>query len=316
MERMVVQMKRLLVFVFVVWSAIAGADDASSVRLTQSDGSVEVRRSGAQNWAAIKEGEVLERGDRLRAGDKSAAVLMWSNGSMAKLYPNTEIGLAGVSFDLEKKMEKTFLDLEKGRVFVKAQVPEHLFMEMKIRLGGLDIRSQGAEFALAYDADKKSYTVWTLVGRVVADVGSDRLRVDAGQQAMVASGTKATQEYVKPMDDKVNQSLAKVSKDMGGSLLTEEISGAGGKFVAKIGGVANRRGNAPFKVNFKALTSGGSGKLKSIHWDFGDGESATTREVEHTFTQGLYVVILRVEDENGNKDSAQTGISVEADCGC
>ena len=38
--------------------------------------------------------------------------------------------------------------------------------------------------------------------------------------------------------------------------------------------------------------------------------------VEHTFTQGLYVVILRVEDESGEKATAQTGISVEVDCGC
>jgi len=84
----------------------------------------------------------------------------------------------------------------------------------------------------------------------------------------------------------------------------------------KIGGVAARRGSTPFKVNFKAVVKGGSGKIKSITWDFGDGESASAKDTEHTFTQGLYVVILRVEDENGEKASAQTGISVEADCGC
>ncbi len=80
--------------------------------------------------------------------------------------------------------------------------------------------------------------------------------------------------------------------------------------------MANRRGNVPFKVNFKALVKGGSGKAKSITWDFGDGESAATKEAEHIFTQGLYVVILRVVDTNGEKASAQIGISVEVDCGC
>ena len=308
-------MKRLLVLVFVVWSAVALADEASIVRIAQSDGSVEVRRSGASEWQPAKEGGVLERGDRLRAGDKPAALLMWSNGSMVKLYPNTEVGLAGVTYDLEKKMENTFFDLNQGRVFVKAQVPEHLFMDMKIRMGELEARCQGAEFALAYDADKKRYTALTLAGRLVAGSGSERVRIDGGQQAVIAAGAKA--DDPKAMDDKMKQSLAKVSKDLGGSLLVDEVAGAaGGKLVAKIGGVANRRGNAPFKVNFKALAGGGSGKIKSITWDFGDGESAATREVEHTFTQGLYVVILRVEDENGEKTSAQTGISVEADCGC
>lgn len=307
-------MKRLLILGFFLWSSFAWGDDASTVRIAQIDGSVEVRVGGTSDWQPAKEGGVLKRGERIRAGDKSAAVLMWSNGSMAKLYPNTEVGMDGVSYDLEKKMEKTFLSLEKGRVFVKAQVPEHLFMEMKIRMGERDVRSQGAEFALAYDADKKSYTAWTVVGRLVADVGAERVRIDEGLQAAVAAGD--TKSETKPMDDRVKQSLVKVSKDLGGSLLIEEVAAAGGKLVAKIGGVANRRGNTPFKVNFKALVGGGSGKLKSVRWDFGDGESATTKEVEHTFTQGLYVVILRVEDENGEKASAQTGISVEADCGC
>ncbi len=310
-------MRYALVVVFLMWGALGWAQDGSSVRLTQSDGSVEIRKSGAKDWKPAKEGDVLERGDHLAARDKSAAVLMWSNGGMAKVYPNTELALAGVSFDLEKKMEKTILDLDKGRVFVKAQVPEHLFMEMKIRMGGLEVRSQGAEFALAYDPDKKSYTAWTLVGRLVADVGTERIRIDEGFQIKVAAGDRPAKDDVKGMDGKIKQSLAKVSKDMGGSLLTEEVTAvAGGKLTAKIGGVTNRRGNVPYKVNFKALVAGGSGKLKSVSWNFGDGESASGREAEHTFTQGLYVVILRVEDESGAKASAQTGISVEADCGC
>lgn len=310
-------MKRLLVAVLMMWGAFAWADEGSSVRITQSDGSVEVKRSGAQNWKPAKEGDVLDRGDRLVAKDMSGALLFWSNGSMVKLYPNTEIELAGVSFDLEKKMERTILDLHKGRLFIKAQVPEHLFTEFKVRMGELEVRTQGAECAVAHDAGKKSFTVWSLIGRLATDVGTDRVRIDGGQKGTITAGAKPERDAVKPMDDKTKQSLAKVSKDMGGSLLAEESSGAtGGKLVAKIGGVANRRGNAPYKVNFKALVGGGTGKLKSIAWDFGDGESASTKEAEHVFTQGLYIVILRVEDENGEKASAQTGISVEVDCGC
>lgn len=309
-------MKRLLLLCLLMWSALCWArDDASMVRIAQTDGNVEVSRGGAPTWQPVKDGGTLERGDRIRSAEKSGAVLMWSNGNMVKLYPNTQIGLSGVTFDLEKKIEKTFIDMDRGRLFVKAQVPEHLFMEMKIRMGELELRSQGAEFALAFDADKKRYTALTLLGRVVADVGSDRIRIDDGQQIAVAAGSKPGEPT--PMEAPTRQALAKVSKELGGSLLIEEIASvAGGKLAAKIGGIANRRGNAPFKVKFKAVASGGTGKLKSVSWDFGDGESAATREAEHTFTQGLYVVILRVEDENGEKTSAQTGISVEADCGC
>ncbi|OGW59570.1 MAG: hypothetical protein A2V83_03200 [Nitrospirae bacterium RBG_16_64_22] len=310
-------MKHLLVVVLVVWSSLGWADDASIVRITQIDGNVEIRRSGAHDWKPAKEGDVLDRGDRLAAKDKSAALLLWSNGSMVKVYPNTEIALGGVNFDLEKKMEKTILDMEKGRIFVKAQVPEHLFCEFKVRMGTLYVATQGAECAVAHDPDKKSYTAWSLIGGLITDVGTERIRIDEGHQGTIRAGIKPTKGDVTAMGENIKQSLTKVSKDLGGSLLTEDLAGAaGGKLAAKIGGVANRRGNAPFKVNFKAMIKGGSGKIKSITWDFGDGEAAATKEAEHTFTQGLYVIILRVEDENGDKASAQTSISAEAECGC
>lgn len=308
-------MKYAVMAVFLIWSALALADEESTVRISQIDGSVEIVKSGAAARPA-KEGDVLERADRIVVRDKSAALLMWSNGSMVKVYPNTEIVLAGVSFDLEKKMEKTLMDIEKGRVFVKAQVPDHLFCEFKLRMGGLDVRTQGAEFAAAYDPAKRSFTTWSLYGLLISDYGTARVRIEDGRQGTLSEGAKLVADDFKPMDDKLRQSLAKLSRDMGGSLREAELAAPGSKLIAKIGGVANRRGSVPYKVSFKALTAGGSGKIKSYTWDFGDGESAGGRDVEHTFTQGLYVVILRVEDENGQKATAQTGISVEADCGC
>lgn len=307
-------MKNLVTAVLLMWGVLAWAEDASTVRISQSDGNIEILRSGLKDWKPAKEGDALERGDRIIAREKSAALLSWSNGSMAKLYPNTEIELSGVSFDLEKKLEQTILGLVKGRVFIKAQVPEHLFADFRVRMGGLSARAQGAEFAVHYDPDKKTYTAWTILGRVVAESAADVLRIDEGSQAMIQAGVKPGGTAA--MDDKIKQSLTKVSKDLGGSLLIEEAGAVGGKFAVKIGGVVSRRGNAPYKVNMKAMTKGGSGKLKSVSWEFGDGESASAKEAEHTFTQGLYVVILRAVDENGEKATAQTAISVEADCGC
>ncbi len=44
--------------------------------------------------------------------------------------------------------------------------------------------------------------------------------------------------------------------------------------------------------------------------------SAGGREAEHVFALGLYTVVLRGEDENGQKASAQIGILAQQDCGC
>lgn len=306
------------VLILLTWAGAARADEASSVRIAQSDGNVAIRKSG-QAWRPARDGDLLERGDRVAARDKSAAVLLWSNGSMVKVYPETEIAVVGVTFDLEKRMETTVLDLEKGRLFVKAQVPDNLFTDFKIRMGLLEARTQGAEFAIAPDAQKKSFTAWVVYGRVTSDLTAwARARIEEGRQATIATGAKPDLANLnKPMDERTWQALSKVSRDLGGSLRTDEFSaGPGGKLVARIGGVTSRRGNTPYKLSFKALSAGGSGRIKSILWEFGDGTTATGREADHTFITGLYTVVLRIEDANGQKASAQVGILAQVDCGC
>ena len=312
-------MRYALVLTFLLMSGSLGwAQGASSVRISQIDGTVEILKSGAKNWSSAKEGDALERGDRLAAKAKSAALLLWSNGSMVKVYPDTQVTLAGVTFDLAKKLEQTIFDLDKGRIFAKAQVPEQFFSDFQVRMGSLDLRAQGAEFAVKYNPDDKSLSAWTLIGVTILGDGLNRIRVDEGFQATGGAGGKMAQDNVATMQSNVKQSLTKVSMDLGGSMLAaSNLGGPGGKLVTKIGGVTSRRGNAPFKVDFRALIGGGSGSVKSLTWNFGDGDSASTKEASHTFRQqGVYVVTLRVEDKNGETASAQVGISAEEDCGC
>jgi len=285
------------------------ADDASIVRATRVDGTV------TRNASPLKEGDIIERDDKIATKANSAAVLTWSNGSIVELYPETSLVLNGIIFESDRKLEKSLLVLEKGRIFAKAQVPEHLFSHFEISAGGVVIMTQGAEFALKYEEAEKKSTVWSLLGTVIADTGAQRARIEDGQQAALKAGVKPENPALMP--DKTKDALSKTSKRLGGSLLIEEEMGSSsGPLSVKIGGVKNRRGNAPYTVKFKALIKGGSGRIKSVTWSFGDGESASSKEAQHTFTQGVYVVIVSVEDENGQKATAQINISVEENCGC
>ena len=300
----------------IVWSLVllacapaSAADDASTVRVTRVDGAVTL------NGVPLKEGTAITRDGNVEAPANAAAVLTWSNGSMVELYPGSSLVLRGVIYEADRKLEKSLLTLEKGRIFVKAQVPEHLFAHFEVSAGDTPFMSQGAEFALSYNEKGKELTVWSLLGVVVADLRGTRVRVNEGEQLVHALAGAAGSPA--PMPAKTKEALQKNSQRLGGSLLADEALGTpGGTLVAKIGGVRNRRGNAPYTVKFKALTGGGSGKLKSINWQFGGGAGAEGREAEYTFTQGVYVVVLTVEDENGQKASAQMNISVEQDCGC
>ena len=286
----------------------AFANEPSTVRATRVDGAVTL------DGAPLQEGMIIARDAKIEAPANAAAVLSWSNGSMIEIYPGAAIVLRGVIYEADRKLEKSLITLEKGRIFVKAQVPEHLFAHFSIGVGNNSLICQGAEFGLSYNETSKEFSILSLLGIVVTEVEGIKVRVDEGEQLVQAAGPAGT---VAPMPAKTMASLLNTSKRLGGSLLMdEEMSPVGSPLVVKIGGVRNRRGNAPYTVQFKALTGGGSGKLTKIHWHFGGGESSEGRQAENTFTQGVYVVVLTVEDENGEKASAQMNISVEEDCGC
>jgi len=299
----------MLVLILMLFAVTAVAQDASDVRFTRIDGAV------TRNGGPVKEGDVIQRDDRIETGVNSAAVLTWTNGSMMEIYPETNLVINGVIYEGDRKLEKSLVTLEKGRIFTKAQVPDHIFTQFEIRIGNVPVMSQGSEFALKLDEAGKKFTIWSLVGRTVVFIGTDRVRVEEGQQAALELG--GVPPVPAPIPDKTQEALMKTSKRLGGSLLIEDESvSTGGPLKIKIGGVKNRRGDVPYTVNFKAIISGGSGKIKSIQWSFGDGESAEGKEVRHTFTQGVYIVVVRVEDENGQKASSQISISVEEACSC
>ncbi|EKD38290.1 MAG: hypothetical protein ACD_75C00788G0003 [uncultured bacterium] len=286
----------------------AFADEASTVRATRVDGAVTV------NGGPLKEGTVISRDDKIEAPANAAAVLSWSNGSMIEVYPGAAVVLRGVMYEADRKLEKSLITLEKGRIFVKAQVPEHLFAHFSISVGNSSLMCQGAEFGLSYNETSKEFSILSLLGTVVTEINGSKVRVDEGKQLTQGAGPAGA---VAPVPEKTMASLLQTSKRLGGSLLMEEELGkAGGPLSVKIGGVRNRRGNAPYTVQFKALAGGGSGKLAKVHWQFGGGENAEGQQASHTFTQGVYVVVLTVEDANGEKASAQMNISVEEDCGC
>jgi len=284
------------------------AQEASVVRATQVDGVV------TRNGTALKEGEVIQRGDKIVTPPKTAATLTWTNGTMVKIYPNTSLTVRGVSFENDRKMEKSYLTFYKGRLFAKAQVPEHLFKHFEINVHGVTVMAQAAEFALKYSPQKETVQVYALIGTVLLSNELDRISIGEGQQGEVIAARLTPPT---PLAAKIATALMKTSRKMGGSLLIEdESTSTGGPLKVKIGGVRNRRGNVPYTVKFRAVVKGGSGNTKRIQWDFGDGESAQGNRTEHTFTQGVYGVTLVVEDENGEKASAQINISVEEDCDC
>ncbi|MFO7822728.1 MAG: PKD domain-containing protein, partial [Cyclobacterium sp.] len=69
-------------------------------------------------------------------------------------------------------------------------------------------------------------------------------------------------------------------------------------------------GTAPLTVSFTGSGSTGTGTLTYL-WDFGDGNSSTLADPEHSFTTvGVYQVNLTVTDDNGSTAASPLSITV------
>jgi PKD repeat protein len=87
------------------------------------------------------------------------------------------------------------------------------------------------------------------------------------------------------------------------------------------GGTNNQPPTAQFsytvnalEVNFTDGSSDSGGQIVSWHWDFGDGQSDTSQNPQHTYAApGSYDVTLTVLDNDGATDSMTITVVVAAD---
>ncbi|BDS06589.1 hypothetical protein NT6N_16290 [Oceaniferula spumae] len=77
---------------------------------------------------------------------------------------------------------------------------------------------------------------------------------------------------------------------------------------------ASGSGAAPLLVTFTDSSVQGSNSLTSWHWDFGDGNSSTAQNPNHSYTNsGIYAATLTVTDSVGLTDTFQTQLTVTTD---
>ncbi|OWW27024.1 hypothetical protein B4Q04_04925 [Zobellia sp. OII3] len=78
-------------------------------------------------------------------------------------------------------------------------------------------------------------------------------------------------------------------------------------------GATPKEGSLPLKVSFNGGDSSDDKAVVSYLWDFKDGETASSKNPEHTFTEaGTYDVVLKVKDEEGLSSSGKLTIKVLA----
>jgi PKD repeat protein len=70
-------------------------------------------------------------------------------------------------------------------------------------------------------------------------------------------------------------------------------------------------GEVPLEVQFTGSGTDSDGSIASYGWDFGDGTSSSEQNPSHVYQNpGIYIVVLKVTDNDGAKGTASVTISV------
>ncbi len=140
-------------------------------------GTVEVKKPGALDWAPVHMGDLFFAGDTIRTLERSRAALLLRNDSIARIDERTTVSLVG--FEEEKT---SILDLIRGGGFFFNRAPSNL----KVLTPFVNAGVEGTEFFLGVDDRQTILSV--LEGRVAAVSDSGALRVQAGQSAVAQAG--------------------------------------------------------------------------------------------------------------------------------
>jgi tetratricopeptide (TPR) repeat protein len=152
----------------------------ASVLLT-IEGKVEVARAGGAVWTAAETNQLLNAGDRVRAGSRSRATIRLLDLSVLRVNELTTLEIRPPG----EPGKRMLLDLKAGRSYLfNREKPTELQFRTPLASGAI----RGTEFELSV-ADADGRTVLTLLeGAVALSSGANEITLASGEQGIVEPG--------------------------------------------------------------------------------------------------------------------------------
>jgi len=125
-------------------------------------GDVQVKRSGQENWEPLKEGDTVREGDQIKAGARSAAVLICGGTIVLRVHANSSLTLTDIHFDKEKLKKHARLDV--GSVFIETRDDRPKEVKVMTPHGTAVVR--GTLFKVGHDPEAKLSEVVVVKGVV------------------------------------------------------------------------------------------------------------------------------------------------------
>lgn len=184
----------LLVMGIVILSVLAligftGPRRAHTALLVDVSGLVEVASdSEPDQWAPVKSGDRLSRGQRLRTGPGSEVTLVYYEGSRTTVGPQSDITLARLDYSWGKAFD-VHLVQDAGRTLSSVLPLENDKSEFSVRTPSGTVQVHGTVFdVLVGDAGRTRFAVED--GQVEVIAGEAAISLNAGQAVALAPGEK------------------------------------------------------------------------------------------------------------------------------
>jgi PKD repeat protein len=267
------------------------------VAFIRGKGQVELLRGGRR--VALRAGERVLDGDRLRTDSDVQLALFFRDGSTAVLNSGTE--LAVVRAEGQK-----FVELRSGNIFVAVEKRSGQYFA--VNQGQSDqVLVTGTSFELSRSAEGTQLNV--AAGSVKFGLGKRAIAVTTRLSSMVGKGSPAPTDpeplaadaevaawrtKAPPPTEDPNVIIAPLPEAPVPSVMALPTSGS-----------------APLTVSFDASGSRAEEGPPAFSWDFGDGERGAGAKVEHRYGKpGRYVARLTVTDARGRAAFAEVTIRV------
>ena len=171
------------------------------VKVVAVSGSVEFQAGSTGGWKALKKGNALSQGDKIKTGANSTAVLRWFEDNSVKLSPLTLVSITQLV--KSGKTEKSELNMEKGKMHVKAKKlstqDSAFYLKTPVARAGV----RGTEFTAEQIAGGEAIFI-VLVGSIIVEA-QEITRILEAEYYVIVEDTQAPGDALEITDEMLNE---------------------------------------------------------------------------------------------------------------
>lgn len=140
------------------------AAQSAVASIVKTQGKVETAAAGTEQWKYAKPGTALADGMKIRTGRGAEALVQWKQGHVLKVFAMSTVTIERAGFSGKK--EETKLDVENGKIFVKAKKLTTADSKFEVKTPTAIAGVRGTEFMVEVSQTSSAATITLIQGQL------------------------------------------------------------------------------------------------------------------------------------------------------